>query len=69
LKPKRLLVVLKTTDGAQMEDRANPVLVLITAVLIAAVTIVYIANRSMDPYSYHYSLSPAAILHTASWHS
>ena len=52
-----------------MEDQANPVLVLITAVLIAAVTIVYVANRSMDPQRYHYSLSPAAILHTGPWHS
>ena len=52
-----------------MEERANPVLVLITAVLIAAVTIVYIANRSMNPSRYHYSLSPTAILHSASWHS
>jgi len=52
-----------------MNDRANPVLVLIAAVLIAAVTIVYIANRSMDPYRYHYSLSPAALLHTGYWHS
>jgi hypothetical protein len=52
-----------------MNDRANPVLVLIMAVLMAAVTITYIANRSMDPERYHYSLSPAAILQTTSWHS
>jgi hypothetical protein len=52
-----------------MDDRANPVLVLLMAVLMAAVTITYIANRSMDPARYHYSLSPAAILHTGPWHS
>ena len=49
-----------------MGDRANPVLVFITAVLIAAVTITYIANRAMDPNHYHYSLSPTAILHPPS---
>ena len=49
-----------------MGDRANPVLVLIAAVLMAAVTITYIANRSMDPNHYNYSLSPTAILHPPS---
>jgi hypothetical protein len=46
-----------------MDYRADPRLILIAAVLMAAVTITYIANRSMDPDRYHYSLSPAAILH------
>jgi hypothetical protein len=50
-----------------MDDRANPVLVMITAMLMVAVTLVYIANRSMDPH--HYSLSPIVILQPASWHS
>jgi hypothetical protein len=53
----------------RMEYRADPRLVLIASVLIAAVTITYIANRSMDPNHYHYSLSPAAILHPPSDHS
>lgn len=45
-----------------MDYRADPRLVLIAAVLMAAVTITYVANRSMYPERYHYSLSPAAIL-------
>jgi hypothetical protein len=48
----------------RMDYRADPRLVLIASVLIAAVTITYIANRSMNPNRYHYSLSPVAILHS-----
>jgi hypothetical protein len=48
----------------RMDYRADPRLVLIASVLIAAVTITYIANRSMNPNRYNYSLSPVAILHS-----
>ena len=48
-----------------MDKRADPVLVLITAVLMAAVTIVYVAERSMHPNHYPHSLAPTAILHAA----
>jgi hypothetical protein len=46
-----------------MDERADPRLVLIAAVLMAAVTIIYVADRAMNPNHYPQSLSPAAILH------
>jgi hypothetical protein len=38
-----------------MNDQANPVLVMIAAILMAAVTFVYVIDRSTD--SYHLSMS------------
>lgn len=45
-----------------MENRADPRLVWLAAVLMAAVTIVYIANRSMYPERFHTNL-PTVVFH------
>jgi hypothetical protein len=49
-----------------MNDQADPVLVMIAAILMAAVTITYIADRSMDPGRYHVGVSPGAGSHPPS---
>jgi hypothetical protein len=41
-----------------MNDQANPVLVMIAAILMVTVTFVYVLERSTD--SYHLSMLPAA---------
>jgi hypothetical protein len=45
-----------------MNDKADPVLVWLTAVLMAAVTIVYLSRGSVDFEHYQHSVSPAAFL-------
>ena len=39
-----------------MRDQANPVLVMIAAMLMAAVTFVYVVDRSIDHGRHHLSL-------------
>jgi hypothetical protein len=43
-----------------MNDRANPVLIMLAAILMAAVTFVYVIDRSIDSNHYHLSMSSAA---------
>jgi hypothetical protein len=40
-----------------MNDRANPVLIMLAALLMAAVTFVYVIDRSIDSNRYHLSMS------------
>jgi hypothetical protein len=43
-----------------MNDQANPVLIMLVALLMAAVTFVYVVDRSIDSSGHHLSMSPAA---------
>jgi hypothetical protein len=52
--PNALPVVLKLRTA--MRDQANPVLVMIAAMLMAAVTFVYVVDRSIDHGRHHLSL-------------
>jgi hypothetical protein len=52
--PNALPVVLKLRTA--MRDQANPVLVMIAAMLMAAVIFVYVVDRSIDHGRHHLSL-------------
>jgi hypothetical protein len=49
-----------------MKDQANPVLVMIAGILMAAVTILYVIDRSVHPTRYQLSVTPGAIYHPPS---
>jgi hypothetical protein len=49
-----------------MKDQANPVLVMIAAILMAAVTVTYIADRSTRPDHYQSNVSPGTAFHPPS---
>jgi hypothetical protein len=49
-----------------MNDQAHPVLIMLAALLMAAVTVTYIADRSLDPARYELSVAPGAAFHPPS---
>ena len=49
-----------------MNNQASPVLVTIAAVLMAAVTVLYVVDRSAYPARYYLSVSPGDAFHPPS---